>query len=568
MNLQKLLEYYLLVEAPFDAWLRKNPNQNTEQARKYFDDLTTRYNASLHPLTKDLTNLSFEQLETLHKAVEKAKEKNLKTLQTQWLTKQIKEKNLNSKAIEEDYIPVLQAVAKYKDLMQPEVLNQINSIEELNVELNKVAPQGTISVASDAELGKIAEKDGWAVYMPHTTEASCELGKTAGRRDTTWCTTRTENNLFLTYAARADADIILFYVIKKGINAEKEPFAKMSVGFINGEPRFNQGDGNISVNAANENLTEEKFKQVVGKDIADYFLSSMQQKAKEIQGKHPAKQEFEKLIQNPKAFLAKLESFKKDEQGQEFRLDFINQSLKYPNVLPEVLSILAEDKSVDIRVRVAGNPNTLPDTLEILAIDKNVDVRASVAGNPNTLPDTLEFLAEDKSVDVRASVAENPKTLPDTLEILAIDKNVDVRASVAGNPNTPPDTLEILAKDEDQHVRYYVAKNPKTSPDTLKILAKDEDQQIRYKVAENLNTSPDTLKILAEDKISYVRYYVAENPKTLPDTLEILAKDEDQHVRYYVAKNPNTSPDTLKILAKDEDQQIRYKVAEIGRAHV
>ena len=182
MNLTNLLEYYLIVEAPFDTWLRKNPNQNTEQAKIYFNDLTTKYNASLHPSTKDLTNLSFEQLETLHKAVEKAKEKNIKTLSTQWLTKQIKDRNLNSKAIEEDYIPVLQAVEKHKGLIKPEVLNQINSIEELNAELNKIAPEGTISVASDTELGKIAEKDGWAVYMPHTTEASCELGKTAGRR--------------------------------------------------------------------------------------------------------------------------------------------------------------------------------------------------------------------------------------------------------------------------------------------------------------------------------------------------------------------------------------------------
>ena len=52
-----------------------NPNQNIDQAKKYFDDLT-KYNASLHSSTKDLTSLSFEQLETLHKAVEKAKEKN------------------------------------------------------------------------------------------------------------------------------------------------------------------------------------------------------------------------------------------------------------------------------------------------------------------------------------------------------------------------------------------------------------------------------------------------------------------------------------------------------------
>ena len=126
MKLANLLEYYLLVEAPFDVWLRKNPNQNTEQAKIYFNDLTTKYNASLHPSTKDLTNLSFEQLETLHKAVEKAKEKNLKTLSTQWLTKQIKDRNLNSKAIEEDYIPVLQAVAKHKDLMKPEASNSFH----------------------------------------------------------------------------------------------------------------------------------------------------------------------------------------------------------------------------------------------------------------------------------------------------------------------------------------------------------------------------------------------------------------------------------------------------------
>ena len=77
MNLTNLLEYYLLVEAPFDVWLRNKPDTNTEQAKIYFNDLTTKYNASLHSSTKDLTSLSFEQLETLHKAVEKAKEKNL-----------------------------------------------------------------------------------------------------------------------------------------------------------------------------------------------------------------------------------------------------------------------------------------------------------------------------------------------------------------------------------------------------------------------------------------------------------------------------------------------------------
>ena len=587
MNLEKLLEYYLLIEGQFDVWLTKNPNQNTEQAKKYFDDLTTRYSASLHPSTKDLTNLSFIQLETLHKAVAKAKEKNLKPLLIQWLTKQIKDRNLDSNAIEEDYIPVLQLLAKHKDLMKPEFLDQIDSIEKLNQELNKVAPAGTMSVASDTELGKVAEKNGWGLYMPHTTEASCELGKTGGRRDTTWCTTRTEGqNLFLGYAGRVDKDVILFYVIKRGVNAENDPFAKMSIGFINGNPKFNQGDNNITVNANNKNLTEEKFKEELGEQLATEFLALMKQKSEEIKGKHPAKQEFEKLVQNPKAYFAKLDSFAKTEQGEEFKMDFIKQSLKYPNVSKEiflrlvnsdyqirleiakkpdapieVLIVLAEDGHAFIREEVARNEKTPADVLKTLAEDKENRVRAAVAANKSTPKETLERLTQNDQIAlVRRAVATNENAPPEILSFLADEHNEDVLKAVAQNKNTPAKVLFDIATTADEEHYYwaiqFAARNPSLTVDYIKILLSSKPT-LKSSIARNPITPKDILFDLGKNGNAIVRLGVADNKNAPPEILSILAKDHmEEQVRQAVASNPNTKTEDLIALSKDWDEEV------------
>ena len=79
----------------------------------------------------------------------------------------------------------------------------------------------------------------WLVAMPHTRESSCRLGK-----GTTWCTAATKTqNLFLSYVARDKQNIILYYLIKKGGDSRRDPTAKISVGFINGEPYLEGTDG-------------------------------------------------------------------------------------------------------------------------------------------------------------------------------------------------------------------------------------------------------------------------------------------------------------------------------------
>ena len=96
--LKSMIKDILLTEAPIDVWKNKNPNLSSEklsQAELYFTDLTIKYNAALDPTVKDLTSLNFERLETLHKAIKLAKDKNLRVSYIQWLTKQLKKQNLN-----------------------------------------------------------------------------------------------------------------------------------------------------------------------------------------------------------------------------------------------------------------------------------------------------------------------------------------------------------------------------------------------------------------------------------------------------------------------------------------
>ena len=568
---------------------QKLVKRTTVASRKVFYRLNRKYIASLHPTAKDLASLSFEQLETLYKTVETSKSKNLKSEYIQWITGQLKQlPDLSLQQVNEDYIPPLLSLQKNKEKFDPKFLESLQSIEELNKALNQKASSGGLTATvSEEHLGKLAEENGWILYMPHTTEASIELGKTGGRRDTTWCTTRPDSsNMFLQYSASHDRSIILFYVVKKGVNAETDPHAKMSVGFIDGKPEFNQGAGGVSVNASNDNLSEEKFEQVLGKDLASKFLQIMQEKAGGLNGEHPAKDEFRKLVQNPKAFQAKIDGFAKDEDGQELRKNFIRGALGYEEVSPELFTILARDPDRYVRISVAGNTKTPREALAALAIDKDGWIRSLVAGNWNTPPETLADLAVGGGIDIRIALAINRNTPQKTLAVLAGDKDEIVRYKVVGNEKTLPETLAVLAGDKDEGVRLKVAQNPKTLPKTLAALAGDKEKTVRIAVAENPNTSPKTLAgfaaltgdirryiakntnlptelftALAGDREKEVRRNIAENQKTPPGLLTFLAGDRETDVRNVVAHNPKAPRKALTALSGDPDKYVRWAVA-------
>jgi hypothetical protein len=129
--------------------------------------------------------------------------------------------------------------------------------------------------------------------MPHTRESSCRLGK-----GTTWCTAATKTqNLFLSYVARDKQNIILYYLIKKGGDSRRDPTAKISVGFINGEPYLEGTDGHITVDAANRGYTEDGLRSVLG-DQYDPIMDAMKAHAVKIAGRHPAKQQLIDIAQS------------------------------------------------------------------------------------------------------------------------------------------------------------------------------------------------------------------------------------------------------------------------------
>jgi hypothetical protein len=102
------------------------------------------------------------------------------------------------------------------------------------------------------------------------------------------------------------------------------------------------------------------------------------------------------------------------------------------------------------------------DILQLLSQDSSGDVREAVADNPKTPANILTALAGDATSAVRMAVAANVKTAADCLEKLAGDSVNYVRWSVAHNENTPPGILKNLTKDPEKHVSDEAKNNPHT----------------------------------------------------------------------------------------------------------
>jgi 3-methyladenine DNA glycosylase AlkC len=388
----------------------------------------------------------------------------------------------------------------------------------------------------------------WIVAMPHTVESSCQLGK-----GTTWCTAATETqNLFLSYVGRSDEDIILYYIMKKGVDSRQDVTAKLSVGFVNGKPVLEGQDGGVSVDADNEGLTPQRLKGILGNQY-DPIMDAMEIHAEEIRGVHPARKQMAKIAKDPNLY----QKYTKNLEGYE-REDFADIILDYKSLSPEVFRIMLPDlEGRETISKLARNPNTSPEILKILASYKNRYLKRAVAKNPNTPPEAFIKLANDDDEYVRVAVAKNPSTpLEVSLELL---NNLEprIKRTIAKDPDTTTELLSALASDDDLLVREAVAANDNTPQKILVKLADDSNELVRETVAANENTPPDVLRKLASDPEENVRVISLGNPNMPPDVLRELANDEDQDVKLEIAHNPNTPIDVLKMFATDDDKYVR-----------
>jgi hypothetical protein len=127
-----------------------------------------------------------------------------------------------------------------------------------------------------------------------------------------------------------------------------------------------------------------------------------------------------------------------------------------PRASAETLLLLAKDALRSTRVYVAQNPSTPYHVMEELQIEEE-DTRCRLASDPNAPQTLLSRLANDESVSVRINLSKNPSASPEVLALLANDANTRVRFYTAKHPNLTPELRQTLSNDKELLVRKQLS---------------------------------------------------------------------------------------------------------------
>ena len=296
----------------------------------------------------------------------------------------------------------------------------------------------------------VYESPNFLVVMPHTTDSACYYGK-----GTTWCTAATTGaNLFLSYVG-SNRGIILYHILKMGGDSRVDPYAKINLATVKGEPHFSAQSGGLSVDAKNNGLTRQKFDEALG-DEADAILSAIVQHAGTI-GEHPAKKEVDASVQSLAAWkkaTAKLEP----DQFSYYMYSALKDRAAVKEVLLDVLSD-PRTKSYDKKV-IYSNEN-FDDVMLLQALEGAKDFYqsedASLAyGAVNKKNTTTDFLFKTSEIiggkkngkTFMEMIYQNPAFAGDQLVQLynnhASAGTIPARIAelIARNPNLPPDLFE------------------------------------------------------------------------------------------------------------------------------
>jgi len=444
-------------------------------------------------------------------------------------------------------ISVVQAFDKRKDMLKskglstdiytyrsPGILRQ--TIKDLGTSRSEKSRR--LKTDEATHLGTFGD---WNVWLPLTTEASCELGKS-----TTWCTAGTDtDNAFFDIVTRVDLNgalNLLYYIIRSGADSRKDPTAKLAVGFLDGEPTLAHDSGS-SVDSENESLDKTRLMKILGNQYSP-IMSVMKDTYWKLDGEHPLS--------------------KKQRDAAD------------PNTPKKVLAELATDSEARIKDIIIDNPNVPSEALAELSMNKTYEIRVKVARNPNTPVEVLVKLSRDQTWDVRREVAANPNTPVETLVELSRDDQVSygkwVRSAVARNTNAPVDILVELSRDKVERVRQEVAMNPNTPVDILVKLSRSKEEAILREVATNPKTPKDIADALTARYPPHAPrphdIYFAN--KTSPEVLSKLSKmplddmNDETNVVILVAGNPNTPVEDLERLSTIEVKRIGTKLSHYG----
>ena len=414
----------------------------------------------------------------------------------------------------------------------------------------------------DIEQDRVGKFGPWNVWMPTTRDSSVEIAQydpATLEPKTTWCTARTaESNLFYNYAGRG---IILFYLIKDNPTVDND---WLSIGYIGGKMVFN-GDGTESVNRANKGLTIKTLQRDLGKHYKE-IVAVMDEKVSALGGAHPAQQKFKDAAQNVDAYNDLVRGLSAEESTDLKKMLMDTQK----EIIPDVIRLLASDKSKDVVEHFVGSGLPLPDDMTDEYIDSgNVHKRYKVAKQKNLSSEQIEKLSDDSVAWTRALIAARKDLTPDMQLKFASDKSVSVKHALISayldseskRLNLPENVVELLLNDPDPEVQIDLARYGVIPQDKLNSLLDAANDQIKHTIAQ-ITTDPAVINRLAADPSNSVRRAVAYKRDLTPEAARILLKGAKSDILYPLASNAKVPADVLRtIAAKTKDPTLMMGLA-------
>ena len=434
-----------------------------------------------------------------------------------------------------DAVKAVQAFDQAKALLKTKKKNTdiyaYKTIQGLEDVLAAVGPsRGEKEREAEGEAIHLGQFGDWKVEVPLTVKAACQLGK-----GTDWCIARTKAaNAFMHYVEKPN--VVLIHLTRKGVDSREDPTAKLNIGFEGSSPTFGKYHGGISVDAANNGITEERLKEILGQQYQP-IMRAMQAQVDKMGGVHPARAEFEKR------------------RAEQERLAAIKQA-KFEKKKAEV-EVLALDgaKNMDLHQEY---------TAKFRGTHKWFEIYTKKVVQSDPIPEVVDSILEDMDAlpgSVVFAWAENPRTSPEVLDRL-FEKTQRLggsalAATITSNPNASPEVLTLLSTAGDSLTRSNVAKHKSTPFEVLVALSDD----VSYHVGEALTFRRDlpknVLMRLANHKGASVRKSLVRYAGSYDrEVLIKLASDEDHKVRYEVAASMYAPVEALKILVNDPEPRV------------
>lgn len=394
--------------------------------------------------------------------------------------------------------PIADIVAAIKSLKQNKAalmrrgssanLSDYESPGQINIAVS--LSRGFVDISQLSEqVDVLYEDDNWTLYMPHSREASCTIG-----RGTTWCTAipGSGNNLFYNYVISGKA--ILYYLVKKQqLENESPATTHFSLGTLDGKipfPEEGKGNGAIVVDGSNKGLSKKRFLGIVGDQLGNQLITAIEQHSQKNRNKHPAKNKIMEMLKNPALYLVEMRG-----KSTDIRYDFTAMLVQHFGELLGSQNTSEEEDKLIIDVFI--NPNNplnkaIADETEMTQKDINTYEAAVQAKNDVNIQKYGKIFGDGeaiKAVEYEVRKDNNDPTLSQIENRFCMNLNKfsgavphhlyhkigELAQSLAGSwqsvePGYVNDFQDVIEVDSEvtTNVRYFIENDPSIAGIQLK----------------------------------------------------------------------------------------------------